>query len=164
MAKEGRRVTFASCREPDTKLPGVITGIDGAIVCVRLDGHRSNLRVHGDYAGLRYLDEIGPVPALPMGRFHPTAVDFANVQYDGIPLAELDDGDMVALTPDPALAVAAINAHLRQKGADDEVTKDDVTLRWAYFEWEPPDADHPWTVHWADPDADMAVQIHYFAA
>ncbi|MGW0633130.1 hypothetical protein [Streptomyces sp. NPDC002758] len=164
MAQEGRRVTFAFCREPDTELPGVITRVDGAHVYVRLDGTRSNLCVHADYAGLLYLDEVGPVPALPMGRFHPTARDFNEVHYDGVLLSELADDDMVALTADPMKAVAAMNAHLRQMDAHDDVTEKDVELRWAYFKWEPEDAEHPWTLHWATPEEDMAIHLHYLPA
>ncbi|MGI5142599.1 MULTISPECIES: hypothetical protein [unclassified Streptomyces] len=164
MAQEGRRVTYAFCREPDSDLSGVITRVDGAHVYVRLDGTRSNLRVHADYAGLRYLDELGPVPELPMGRFHPTAHDFNDVQYEGVLLAELADDDMVALTADPVKAVAAMNAHLRRMDAYDDVTDKDVELRWAYFEWEPPDAEYPWTLHWATADDDMAVRLHYLPA
>ncbi|MEU1599578.1 hypothetical protein ABZ468_43950 [Streptomyces sp. NPDC005708] len=164
MAQEGRRITFASHKEPKTVYPGVITRVDGSTLDVRLDGQRSNLRVHADYAGIQYLNEIGPVPELPMGPFHPTAADFANVQYDGVLLAECADGDLIALTPDPVQAVAAMNAHLRQKGLDAELATDDVQRRWAVFKWQPPESECPWTVDWADADAAMAVPLHYLPA
>src|SRR5205823_1111058 len=80
----GRRITFTYYRDLDQPgppaYPGIITGTQpgysgGLVARIRLDGKRSNLAIPVDYEGLTYLDEVVPVPELPMGRFIPVASD-----------------------------------------------------------------------------------------
>ncbi|MFD0509399.1 hypothetical protein ACFQ0G_53835 [Streptomyces chiangmaiensis] len=83
-AVAGRRVTFTYFRDLDVadgpEYPGIVTGTETAangilLARIRLDGTRSNLAIPADYEGLTYLDEVVPVPELPMGRFLPVADD-----------------------------------------------------------------------------------------
>ncbi|MFB7592384.1 hypothetical protein [Streptomyces sp. NPDC056169] len=168
-AVAGRRVEFAYYRDQDVYLPGIITAItdDPASLRVRLDGTRSNLACRADYEGIRYLDQVIPVPDLPMGRFHPTVRDFDGTLYAGIPVCEFEDEDIVLLTPDPTTARAALAAYLDDHGMDPEYHRhhpDCLELRWVVFEWQPEDAECPWLMTFGTGGADMAVQIHYLPA
>lgn len=165
----GRRVEFAYYRDQDTYLPGIITAItdDPASLRVRLDGARSNLACRADYDGIRYLDQVVPVPALPMGRFHPTARDFDGATYAGIPVCEFEDEDIVLLTSDPADARAALLAYFQDQDMDPDHDRHDpdlMELRWVVFEWQPEDAECPWLMTFDAEGADMAIQIHYLPA
>ncbi|MEU8525292.1 hypothetical protein AB0C77_06765 [Streptomyces sp. NPDC048629] len=175
-AVAGRRVAFTYHRDLEKAGPGqvgVITAIDTgqpASLRIRLDGSRSNLHVFPDYEGLRYLDEVGPVPELPMGSFKPSAqhpgMDF---EYDGVLVIEFEDGDMVAITGDRARAEAAVATYLReQAGVDDEgdIREDLAELKpqYAVFEWEPEDAECAWLMHNATEGDEQAVRVHYLPA
>ncbi|WP_329126167.1 hypothetical protein [Streptomyces sp. NBC_01353] len=160
----GRRVEYAY--HQDVYLPGIITAItdDAASVRVRLDGTRSNLACRPDYEGLRYLDDVTPVPVLPMGRFQPTHRDLDGNTYRGVPACEFEDGDIVLLTSDPAAARAALLEYFRVHDLDPDYGLQDpdlLELRWAVFQWQPEDAECPWLATFDAEGADMAVQIHY---
>lgn len=179
LAVVGRRVEFAYYRSliDDTAtfwLPGIITGteagLNGSVLArVRFDGRRSSLTIPVAYGGLRYLDQVGPVPELPMGRFLPVADD-QNGFYEeaGIVLASIgEDGEeLVILTGDPGKARAAALAHAREVGLDvDFINLGALEAAWAVFEWEPEDAESLWTVRWdAAEGDDQAVRIHYLPA
>ncbi|MGW2725521.1 hypothetical protein [Streptomyces sp. NPDC001492] len=173
----GRRIEFT--RYSDLKLsdspkkPGVITGLkpeQGASVRIRLDGRRSTFYTRPDFEGLTYLDDVGPVPALPMGRFHPTLDDLEG-EWEGVPICSLgEDGQLIALTADREAATNAMNAYqLDVSGclynpAFDMVAADRLEAHWAYFEWQPEDAECPWFVHWTHEGDDQAVHLYYLPA
>lgn len=165
-AEVGRRIVFVGYGGTTIEHPGIITAVTGPLVHVRLDGHRSNLEISADSPKLRYLDEVTPVPELPTGRFHPTSKDLG-FAYGSVLVCEFEDGDVIALTTDAQKAVEAINRHDREMAGaayydpDFAVTARDVELRWAYFEWQPEDAECQWLMHWATADDDMAIQLHY---
>ncbi|HEY9408467.1 MAG TPA: hypothetical protein VIP77_02705 [Jiangellaceae bacterium] len=171
-AEVGRRVEYRVHRSTvddraDVYTPGVITFAADPVVWVRLDGQRSNLQLRADHDGLRYLDEVGPVPALPMGRFQPgtqhPAIDWA---YDGVLVVEFDEGDMAAITGDRQKAEAAIATYLREQcGIDDETAISDelaeLKPQWVVFEWEPEDAECAWLMNCAEQGDEQALQVHY---
>lgn len=170
----GRRITLTRYRDlPDGPAhPGIITALvpeQGASVRIRLDGKRHTLHVPPDYQGLTYLDEVVDVPDLPMGRFHPTAEQIGGT-WEGVPVCQLEDTagseHVIALTSDPEAARTAVAAYLKQTGWDlDYVDLDRLEPRWAVFEWEPEDAETPWTARWdAAEGDDQAVHIYYLPA
>jgi hypothetical protein len=170
----GRRITFTYYRDlqlaDPPAYPGIITGLvpeQGASLKIRLDGRRSTLHSPPDYQGLRYLDEVVAVPELPMGRFTPTADDLEGV-WAGVPVCSIgEDGDLIALTGGREKAIAAVRSYLDdQAWVDlDYVDFDDIRAHWAVFEWEPEDAESPWTVNWdAAEGDDQAIRIHYLPA
>jgi len=170
----GRRVKY-SYTSDKTQRPGVITDTTTALngvllVMVRLDGARSNLHIPPDHDNLIYLDEIGAVPELPMGRFRPSAASLGfDFVYDGVPVCGFEDGDAVAVTDDRARAEAAIATWLREsEGIEDEHTVRELLAwlkpRWVVFEWEPEDAECVWLMNPASEDDDQAVRIHYLPA
>ena len=170
----GRRVTLTYHRDlklPDPPAhPSIITRIseDKASLWIRLDGKRYNLAARPDYQGLTYLDEVlDSVPALPMGPFTPTADNMLGV-WEGVPLATVgeDGDDLVLLTDDPDKARAAAIAYDTETGVDTScVNYGRLKAVWAVFEWEPEDAEFPWTVRWdAEENDDQAVRIHYLPA
>lgn len=170
-AVAGRRVEFAFYRDLTTYHPGIITGTepgnDGDLLArVRLDGERHTLTVPAGYEGLRYLNEVGPVPDLPMGRFLPTVRDFGGFEYGGIPVCQLDDESVVVLTGDPAAARTAVIRFCSDMWLDLEfVGLDRMAAVWAVFEWQPEDAETPWTVRTDATEADdKAVRIHHLPA
>ncbi|MFF6903460.1 hypothetical protein [Streptomyces hydrogenans] len=172
----GRRIAFTHHRDlnkASRDQHGVITGIDTeqrAALRIRLDGARSNLNVTPDYEGLHYLDEVVPVPELPMGRFQPsTGQPGMDYVYDGVLVVEFEDGDMVAITGDRAKAEAAVATYLReQAGIDDEGdirhALGDLVDRDVFFAWEPEDADCAWFMHPADADPTDVMNVHYLPA
>jgi hypothetical protein len=174
-AEAGRRVLYTRYRDlpQGPEYPGVITSVDpdepGASLLVRLDGTRSNLFVRPNYEGLRYLDEVGPVPELPMGRFTPVASD-TNGFYEtaGVLLAVIgEDGeDFVILTGDQDKAREAVTVYAAEIGMDlDFIDFGLLHPYWAVFEWEPEDAECPWTVRWdASESDDQAVHIFHLPA
>lgn len=177
-AVAGRRVEFTYYRDLDQTdgptYPGIMTGTEpgysGSLLArIRLDGTRSNLSVPVAYEGLRYLDEVVPVPELPMGRFTPVADD-ANGFYEkaGVLVAAIgEDGEeLVILTDDLDKARAAASAYADEIGLDpDYIRLNWIRPCWAVFEWEPEDAECPWTVRWdAAEDDDQAVHIYYLPA
>lgn len=165
----GRRVELALYRDKDNYLPGIITAVTGdeAALRIRLDGKRYSIPVRADHPYLRYLDEVVPVPALPMGRFVPTAEDMLGV-WEGVPLATIgEDGeDLILLTDDPVKAQAAAAAFDAEVGIDlAAIDYESMRACWAVFTWEPEDAPSPWTVNWDAAEGDgLAVQIHYLPA
>jgi hypothetical protein len=170
-AVAGRRVTFTYHRDRNlpepTAYPGIITGTEpgysGSLLAkVRLDGRRSNLRIPLDYEGLHYLDEVIPVPDLPMGRFHPTADDFGG-DWEGVPVCSLDNEAIVILTADRLRAAVALAAFCKDMGFDQEYLPS-MEDRWAVFEWQPEDAEIPWFMDLAEQDDDQAIHIHYLPA
>lgn len=170
----GRRITLTYYRdlelpEPPAH-PGIITGVsDTGSLWIRLDGTRCTLGAGADYRGVTYLDEVVPVPELPMGRFTPVASD-PNGFYEkaGALVAAIgEDGeDLIVVTDDRAKARAAVTEYVDWTGLDpDYVGLDHLRPCWAVFEWEPEDAEYPWTVNWDAAEGDeMAVQIHYLPA
>ncbi|MCI3279160.1 hypothetical protein [Streptomyces cylindrosporus] len=169
----GRRIEFTYYRDLNTpnppRHPGTITALipdQGACVKLRLDGTRHSLHVPPDYEGLTYLDEILPVPVLPMGRFTPT-VEQMGGEWAGVPVCLLQSEPtgaehVIALTADPAAARTAVTSYLTQTGWDlDYVDLDQLELRWAVFEWGPEDDDIPWTANWDACEGDeQAIRIH----
>ncbi|MGX1254123.1 hypothetical protein RKD48_006634 [Streptomyces ambofaciens] len=178
LAVVGRRIEFAVHRSliDDTATlwaPGIITGTEtglngSALARVRLDGQRSTRTVPADYAGLRYLDEIAPVPELPMGRFLPTVNEAAFYEKASVVIAPIgEDGEeLVILTADRAKARAAALAHARDIDLDvDYLDLNALKAAWAVFEWEPEDGECLWTVRLdAAEGDDMAVRVHYLPA
>lgn len=169
LAVVGRRVELALLRDKDNYLPGIITNVPGdqAALWVRLDGKRYNLPVRADHQYLRYLDDVQPVPALPMGAFTPSEADMVGV-WEGVPLATIgEDGEaLILLTDDRDKAVAAATAYDREVGVDIHyVDYERIKPYWAVFTWEPEDAEFPWTVRWdAAEGDDQAIRIHYLPA
>ncbi|MFJ8301568.1 hypothetical protein ACIQ9R_37465 [Streptomyces sp. NPDC094447] len=170
----GRRVALTLHRDLGKASPGqfgVITAIEPeqrAALRIRLDGSRSNMHVAPDYEGLHYLDEVGPVPELPMGRFQPSAAPAPGMDYvyDGVLVVEFEDGDMVAITDDRTKAEAAVATYLReQAGIDDEGdirhALTDLIERDVFFAWEPEDAECAWFMHPADEDGTDVMRVHY---
>lgn len=176
-AVTGRRVRYTYHRSlnddrADLFALGVITGtmtaINGTLLArVRLDGHRSNMHIPVDHEELTYLDEVGPVPDLPMGRFHPSATGLGfDFQHEGVLVCGFEDGDAVAVTTDQAKAEAAVATYLREvEGIDDEHTIREslgwMTSRWVVFEWEPEDAECAWLMNPAEEGDDQAVHVYY---
>ena len=170
----GRRIAFTYYRDlkkpTPPEHPGIITDLvpaQGASVKIRLDGKRSSLHVPPDYQGLRYLDEVlDAVPSLPMGRFQPTAEQIGGT-WEGVPVCLLESpGEevVIALTGDREAARTAVTAYLKANGWDPDYFKDLAGLKagWAVFDWEPEDADTPWTARWdAAEGDDQAIRIHY---
>lgn len=171
----GRRVELTYYRDLERDQPpahpGIITGVgeDKASVWIRLDGKRYNLAARADYQGLHYLDEVVPVPALPMGRFTPAPDDMLGV-WEGVPLSTIgeDAEALIIITDDRAKAWEAASAYFREVGIDidpDYQDADDLLPKWAVFEWEPEDAECPWTVNWdAAEGDDQAIQLYYLPA
>lgn len=169
----GRRILFtrySDLGKPDAAKPGIITELalnQGGQVAIRLDGKRYTLHIPANYQGLTYLDEITEVPALPMGAFTPTAADFGGTVHRGVPVCLIDSDDMIALTDDRDTAMAAVADYCAGLGLDvDSVSLDRLKGVWAVFEWEPEDAEMPWTVRWSDDleGDDQAVRIYYLPA
>jgi len=174
-AVRGRRVTYAYAHGDQKRRPGVITGTTTSahgtlLVLVRLDGARSNLHVPADHENLTYLDEVGEVPKLPMGRFHPSITSLGfDFQYDGVVVCGFEDGDAVAVTADPSMAEAAIATYLREvEGIEDEgIVRELIGWMkplWVVFEWEPEDAECAWLMNWCDEGTDQAVRVYYLPA
>lgn len=177
-AVRGRRVEFTYYRDLDQAdgpvYPGIITGtepgLSGALLTrVRLDGTRSNLSIPAAYEGIKYLDEVVPVPDLPMGSFTPVADD-RNAFYEkaGVLVTAVgEDGEtFIALTGDETKARVALVRYAKDSGWDPEyIDLDDLRPCWAVFTWEPEDAECPWTVRWdASEDDDQAIRIHHLPA
>ncbi|MFK0288300.1 hypothetical protein ACIQVL_48690 [Streptomyces sp. NPDC090499] len=174
-AQVGRRILYTRYRDlPKTpSYPGVITGIDtdqpSAVLLIRLDGTRCNLHMRPNYEGLHYLNEIGPVPELPMGRFIPAESD-SNGFYlkAGVLLAAIgEDGEaLIVITDDLAKARAAAVAWAEETDLDvDYLGLDRFEAQWAVFEWMPEDAEYPWIFREdVSPDEDQAVHIYYLPA
>lgn len=168
----GRRVEFTFYRDLQLDDPpkhaGVITELipeQGASVKIRLDGHRTSLHVPPDFEGLTYLEEVGPVPDLPMGSFTPTADDFGGTIHHGIPVCLIDNDDVIALTDDRDTALAALAGYCGNLGLYvASVSLDRLEGVWAVFEWLPEDADGPWSVRWPAEGDDHAIRIHYLPA
>lgn len=78
-------------------------------------------------------------------------------------VSPLADGDVIVLTADRAKALAAATTYLVEEAQVvlELYRLEDLKDRWAYFEWQPEDAECPWLMHWAEPGDDMAIQIHY---
>jgi hypothetical protein len=168
----GRRIEFTYFRDlPDgPSHPGIITGTEpgysgNLLALIRLDGKRSTLRIPLDYKGLTYLDQVVPVPALPMGRFTPTADDFGGA-WEGVPVLQCESEDIVILTADLDAARAALSAFCKDMYLDLEfLPLDRLEARWAVFEWQPEDAEYPWTVNWDAAECDdQALHIYYLPA
>lgn len=171
----GRRVQFAYhhslVNDSETLYhPGIITGtepgLSGALrALIRLDGRRSNLSIPVDYEGLRYVDEVVPVPDLPMGRFTPTADDFGG-DWEGVPVCSLESEDIILLTDDRSRAAAALHEFCKDMWIDiDRESLPALQSGWAVFEWQPEDSEHPWMVRWdAAEGDDHAVHIYYLPA
>lgn len=177
----GRRVQFAyhrSLHDDSATLyhPGIITGTEpGLSGClrarIRLDGQRSTLSIPVDYEGLCYVDEVVPVPDLPMGPFTPVADDrMGFYEKAGVLLATIgEDGEDLILIAGPGRQEKAIEAaarYLDSVGVDIHyVNFDAVRPYWAVFEWEPEDAESPWTVRWdAAEGDDQALHIYHLPA
>lgn len=128
---------------------------------MRLDGQRSTMRLPATSERLRYLEEAGPVPELPRGRFVPAAKDFAG-EWAGVAVCEFLDGELLALTGDRSAAADAICAYGREMGLDPHfMDLGQLESGWAVFVWEPEDAECPWLLERAEPGDEMAVQLHF---
>jgi hypothetical protein len=171
-AVRGRRIELTYYRDlPDgPQRPGIITRVDcadtGGAVWIRLDGTRYTIHARHDYEGLKYLDEVVPVPDLPMGRFTPVADDENGFwEYASVLLATIgEDGeDLVLITDDLDRARAAATTYAREIGIDpDFMHFEGLHPYWAVFEWQPEDAESPWTIRWdAAEDDDKAVRIYH---
>lgn len=171
-AEPGRRITFTGFASTPTPRPGVITAIDGDALLIRLDGHRFNLRITPDLLPptkhLHLLDEIGPVPALPMGRFTPVPDDCAGIwEHDGTPYVTVgEEGENVlVITGDRNTAIAVMTGHFTDMDIDLKyVDFDSMQGLWAVFEWQPEDADSPWLWSEAKQGDDLAVHAYYLPA
>lgn len=181
----GRRVEFAyySNLHSDSETvwhPGIITalepGLTGALLAlIRLDGKRSTLSIPLDYEGLAYLDEVVPVPDLPMGPFIPTATyphPGVLVEKAGVLVTAVgeDGGDLIAITTDRTAAETAIRERAVEVGFDvDYLDFDRMQAKWGVFDWEPYDPDCPWAaddwfVRWDAAESDeKAVHIFHLA-
>jgi hypothetical protein len=168
-AEPGRRVIFTGYASSPTPYPGVITGIDetGAYL-IRLDGERSNLWIHPDVLpdtkSLQLLDEIGPVPELPMGPFAPIA-DIRNAIYEkgGVLYAVIgeDSEDLIVVTEDLDVAKGVARQHAEDAGlALDEVALEKFSPEWSQFVWEPEGALCPWVWTPASKDDEYAVHVY----
>jgi hypothetical protein len=172
----GRRIEFAyySSRhspEPTVWHPGIITelnpGLNGTVLAhLRLDGtRRSALHIPVDSEGLRYLDEVTTVPALPMGRFAPTAAELKAETYEGVPVFELEDGDLVILTDDRDRAGRVLAAYAKAHAwVIDGLGPDRLKAQWVVFEWAPEDAEYDWHMNDADQGDEHAVHTYYLPA
>lgn len=168
-AEPGRRLTFSGYGSNPTPRPGVITGIDGDALLFRLDGMRSTLRITSNRLpaskSLHLLNEIGPVPALPMGRFAPTAENLKAETYEGVPVVELEDGDLAILSKDRELAGRALAAYAEDHDwVLDGLGAGALKSRWVAFEWEPEDSDYDWLMGDVEQGADQAVHVYYLSA
>ena len=174
----GRRVTFTYYRDlghPDVPAyPGIVTGTEpgysgNLLALIRLDGTRSTLSIPVTYEGITYLDEVVPVPDLPMGRFIPFASD-QNGFYEkaGVLVAAIgEDGeDLIVVTDSVAKAREAVTEYAEWTGLDpDYMGLHHLRPYWAVFTWEPEDAESPWIVNWAAAEGDdQAVHIYYLPA
>lgn len=171
----GRRITLTYYRDlelPEPPVhPGIITGVgeDRGSVWIRLDGRRCNLAARPDYRGLTYLDEVVPVPKLPMGPFTPVADDENGFfEKAGVLLAAIgEDGEnLILLTDNRDKAREAAYAYDTEVGVDTScVNYDNLQPCWAVFEWQPEDSEAPWNVRWdASEGDDQAIRIHYLPA
>lgn len=174
-AAPGRRVTYAYYNARNGTHPGIITGTMTAangvlLVKVRLDGARSPLHMPANQDGLVYLDEIEPVPDLPMGRFKPDSASIGfDFEYDGVLVVEFEDGDLAAVSDDKDKAEAAVATFLREHcGVDDEAEVSEqlrwLESQWRAFEWEPEDAECAWLMNPAEEGDDQAVHVYYLPA
>lgn len=170
----GRRVEFTFYRDLDTPdghaYPGIITGtepgLSGALLArIRLDGKRSTLTIPVAYEGLTYLDQVVPVPDLPMGRFTPAADDMNGFyEHSGVlVLAIGEDGeDLVVITDDKEKAFTAAIGYGPELGFDpDYFDREDMQARWVVFEWQPEDAECAWFMNPAAEGDDQAVHVYY---
>jgi hypothetical protein len=123
-----------------------------------------------DHELLTYLNEVGPVPELPMGRFRPDSASLGfDFQYDGVAVCGFEDGDAVAVTDDRARAEAAIATWMREsEGIDDEHTIREslawMKPQWVVFEWEPEDSECVWLMNTVSEGDDQAVHVYYLPA
>jgi hypothetical protein len=175
MAVAGRRVEYRVHRSlnddrADVYVPGIITGTEAAVngsllARVRLDGQRNSLALPADYDGLRYLDEVVDVPALPMGPFTPVADEMNGfLEREGVLLALLgEDGeDMVLITTDRDKARTAALAYAKETDLDlDYLDFDALDPKRVVFEWAPEESEYPWSVHWDAIESD-AHAVHVF--
>jgi hypothetical protein len=179
-AVAGRRVKYLihrsahDDRTADAYQGGIVTGTvtagNGRLLAkVRLDGDRSSLTLPADYDGLRYLDEVVPVPVLPMGRFTPVEDEmngFFHVQGVLVTTVGEDGDEWVFITDDRDKAKAAALAYAEETDVDvDFVDFGALEPKWAAFEWEPEESESPWVVHWdAQESDDHAVHVFYLIA
>lgn len=169
LAVAGRRVMFAYHRDRGTYLPGIVTDVitgpnGGPVLLIRLDGQRRPHHVPADYEFVRYLEEVVPVPALPMGRFTPTASDLGGEVHGVLVCSVGEDGEtLIFLTGDKSQAESAAKVYVPELGLDKEyVNLQGLQTAWAVFDWEPADAESEWTVRWDATEADdQAIRIHY---
>ncbi|MEU5043213.1 hypothetical protein [Streptomyces griseorubiginosus] len=163
----GRRIIHDHAARK-AKLPGIITRVyDDGGFRIRLDGDRHTFPVPPKFVDrVTFLDEVTEVPALPMGRFHPTVNELEG-EWEGVSVCTVsEDGDLVLLTTDKEKAKAAATAYFRWAGIDlDYVNFDRLKLVWAVFEWEPEDADTDWTVRWDAAEGDaQAIRLYFLPA
>ncbi|WP_306317283.1 MULTISPECIES: hypothetical protein [unclassified Streptomyces] len=167
-AGPGRRIVFSGFASDPTPRPGVITGVDGDALLIRLDGTRYNLRIVPDRLPatkhLHLLNEIGPVPDLPMGPFAPTA-DVRNAIYelDGVLYATVgEDGESLIVVTDD-LDVAKTVARHHAKATDlvlDDAVLEGFEAEWSQFVWTPEGSLCPWVLMPASKDDEYAVHVH----
>lgn len=165
-AEPGRRVIFIGYGSDPTPRPGIITALDtDGIPLIRLDGQRCNIRINPNRLPpnkhLHLLNHTGPVPALPMGRFTPTAHNLKANEYDGIPVIELDGDQVVAITDDINRAIHAITHYGNDHDwAHINITADRLRPEWVAFEWQPEGSECEWLTLDAEPGDDKAVHTY----
>ena len=170
-AHTGRRIAFTRFRDLPNgpQHQGIITGINPdepvSSLLIRLDGTRRNLHVRPNYEGLTYLDEVVPVPDLPMGAFTPVANDMNGFhEHAGVLVTAVgEDGEnLVVLTDDKDEAYATAVGYGPDLGFDpDYFDREDMQARWVVFEWEPEDSDCSWVMNPAAQGDDHAVHVYY---
>ncbi|MFZ3592271.1 hypothetical protein [Streptomyces sp. BH104] len=168
-AVPGRRIIFSGFASDPTPRPGVITGLDGDALLIRLDGTRYNLHIVPallpDTKHLHLLNEIGPVPDLPMGPFTPTAhVRNSIYELDGVLYAAVgeDSEDLIVVTDDLDVAKKVARVHAENTDLDlDDTVLNGFRGEWSQFVWEPENAECPWIWTPASKDAEHAVHVYY---
>lgn len=167
-AEPGRRIIFSGFASDPTPRPGVITGIaDTGALLIRLDGMRYSLHIVPerlpDTKCLHLLNEIGPVPELPMGPFIPTADDRNGIyEHHGVLYAAIgEDGeDLIVVTEDLDVAKKIARHHAESTDLDlDDEALEDFRGEWSQFVWEPEGALCPWVWTPASEGAEHAVHV-----
>ncbi|MFE3045409.1 hypothetical protein ACFXIY_00010 [Streptomyces albidoflavus] len=103
--------------------------------------------------------EHGPAP-LPVGRFLPTTAESLSAEsYAGVPVVELDGGDLVVLTTDAVRAARAVTAYaLAYDLPLDHRPLARLRTRWVTFERQP---EGDWLLDDAEPTDALATRVHY---
>jgi hypothetical protein len=97
-------------------------------------------------------------------RFKPTLADLGGFAWEGVPVCQIDDGILIALTINRGKAVTALNAYLvLVLGIHDApIHGRNFALRYGIgvFEWESDDADSPWSMRLVPKPGPTTVHLH----